>query len=137
VDHVVEPIWVVQSYCSYDFLIDTLPLDESILEAMSIPDRTWDNMHRRSYFLSELVRIENDEFRSTQSEMVSHTMVPLYTHGVYAEGKMEKNYPILAIEISQTPGKIENIYIGADCSPGEIHIYIDIFNGFRDVFSWS
>ena len=45
--------------------------------------------------------------------------------------------PTIPINISRDPGKIENIYIGADCSPDEIKEYSDIFKEFRDVFSWS
>jgi hypothetical protein len=45
VDLVLDPIWASQSSCSHGFLDDILPSDESILEAMSDPDRTWDDMH--------------------------------------------------------------------------------------------
>jgi hypothetical protein len=72
VDPVLEPIWVAHSSSSHEFLDDTLPSDEAILEAMSGPDRPWDDLHHRSYFLPELERIEQDEFRSTLSEMVGH-----------------------------------------------------------------
>jgi hypothetical protein len=136
-DPVLEPVWATQSSCSHDFLDDTLPSDEAILEAMNGPDRPWDDMHHRSYFLPELVRIEHDKFRSTLSEMVGHIVVPLDTHGVYAEGNMENISPTITIDISRIPGKIENVYIGADCSPEEIQIYTDLFKEFCDVFAWS
>jgi hypothetical protein len=126
-DHVLEPVWATQSSCSHDFLDDTLPSDEAILEAMNGPDRPWDDMHHHSYFLPELVRIEQDDFRSTLSEMVGHVVVPLDTHGVYAEGNMANISPTVTIDISRIPGKIENVYIGADCSPEEIQIYTDLF----------
>jgi hypothetical protein len=54
------------------------------------------------------------------SEMVVHAMVPLDTHGIYVEGSTEIISPTIAIDISRTHGKIENIYIGADCLPKEI-----------------
>jgi hypothetical protein len=57
-DPILYPIWVIEYSCSHDFLENTLPLDKSILEAMFGPDRPWDDMHHRSYFLLELVRIE-------------------------------------------------------------------------------
>ena len=62
VDHVLETVWVVQSSCSHDCLDNTLPSDEAILYAMYGPDRPWDDMHHRSYFLPTLIRIEQDEF---------------------------------------------------------------------------
>jgi hypothetical protein len=58
-------------------------------------------------------------------------------HGVYAKGNMVNSSPTIRMDISQTPGKIENVYIGADCFPKEIQNYIDLFKEFRDVFSWS
>jgi hypothetical protein len=50
-DLVLEPVWGTSSYYSRDFLNDTLPLDEAIIEAMNGSDRTWDDMHHHSYFL--------------------------------------------------------------------------------------
>jgi hypothetical protein len=32
---------------------------------------------------------------------------------------------------------VENVFVGADCSPREIQLYTDLFKEFRDVFSWS
>jgi hypothetical protein len=50
--------------------------------------------------------------------MVGHVIVPLDTYCIYVEGNMVNIYPTITIEISRIPGKIENIYIGVDCSPG-------------------
>jgi hypothetical protein len=79
-DPVLKPIWATSSSFSHDCLDDTLPSDEAIIEAMNGSDRPWDDMHHRSYFLPELARIEQDDFRSTLSEIVGHTIVPLDTH---------------------------------------------------------
>jgi hypothetical protein len=111
--------------------------DEAILEAMNGPDRPWDDMHHRSYFLLELVRIKQDDFRSTLSEMVGHIVVPLDMHDIYVEGNMVSISPTIMIDISRIPDKVENVYIDVDCSPEEIHIYIDLFKEFHDVFAWS
>jgi hypothetical protein len=123
--------------CSHDFLDDTFPSDEAILEAMNGSERPWDDMHHRSYFLPSLERIEQNDFRSTLSEIVGHVVVPLDTHGIYAEGNMVSISPIVSIDISRTPSKIENVNIGADCLPEKILIYIELFKEFRDAFSWS
>jgi hypothetical protein len=115
----------------------TFPLDEAIIEAMNGFDKPWDNMHHLSYFLPELERIERDDFRSTLSEIVGHTIVLLDTHDIYAEGNMASISPTIMIDISRTPGKIENVNIGVDFLPEEILIYTKLFKEFRDVFSWS
>jgi hypothetical protein len=73
-----------------------------------------------SYFLPKLARIKQDDFRSTLSEIVGHTIVPLDTHNIYAEGNMASIFPTITIDISCIPSKIENLYIDADCSSKEI-----------------
>jgi hypothetical protein len=104
---------------------------------MNGSDRAWDNMHHRSYFFLELARIEQDDFRSTLSEIFGHIVVPLNTHDIYAEGNMVSISPTITIDISRIPGKIENVYIGADCLPEEILIYTELFKEFLDVFACS
>jgi hypothetical protein len=136
VDPILEPVWAIQSSCLHDFLEDTLPSDEAILEAMYGPDRPWDDMHHHSYFLPELVKIEHDEFISNLSEMVGHDVVPLDMHGIYVKGNMANISPTVTIDISRIPRKLENIYISANCSPEEIQIYTNLFKEFRDVFAW-
>jgi hypothetical protein len=61
----------------------------------------------------------------------------LTTHEVYAEGNMTTIAETLPINIFQNPGVVENVFVGADFSPEEIQIYIDLFKEFCDVFSWS
>jgi hypothetical protein len=104
---------------------------------MNVFDIPWDDMHHRSYFLPSLERIEQDDFRSTLSEIVSHSIVPLNTHGIYAKWNMVSISPTVSINISHTPAKIENTNIGANCSLEEILIYTNLFKEFRDVFAWS
>jgi hypothetical protein len=66
-DPVLNPMWATSLSCSHDFLNDNLPSDESIIEAINGSDKPWDDMHHLSYFLPELARIEQDDFRSTLS----------------------------------------------------------------------
>jgi hypothetical protein len=87
-------------------------------------------MHHRSYFLPSLERIEQDNFRSTLSEIVSHAVAPLDMHSIYVEGNMVSISPTVLIDISRTPRKIENVNIGVDCSPEEILIYTNLFKEF-------
>jgi hypothetical protein len=82
---------------------------------MNVSERPWDDMHHQYYFLPSLERIKQDDFQSTLSEIVGHTVVPLDTHGIYAEGNMVSISPTISIDISHTLGKIENVNIGVDC----------------------
>jgi hypothetical protein len=43
----------------------------------------------------------------------------------------------IPINISRNPGVMENVFVGADFSPGEIQIYTDLFKEFHDIFAWS
>jgi hypothetical protein len=100
VDHILEPLWDAHSYSLHECLDNTLPSYEAILEAMPDPDRPYDDLHHRYYFLPELKRIKQDEFRSTLSEMVGHIVVLLDTHGIYDKGNMVNIFPAITIDIS-------------------------------------
>jgi hypothetical protein len=57
-DSNLEPIWAQDSLSTTNSLDLVLPYDEAIIEALIGPDRPWDDLHHRSYFLPELRRIE-------------------------------------------------------------------------------
>jgi hypothetical protein len=136
-DPILEPVWTTWSSCSCDFLNEDFPSNESIIESMNGSDKPWDDMHHHSYFLLELPRIEQDDFRSTLSEIVSHAIVPLDMHGIYSEDNMVSISPTITINISRIPRKIQNVYIDEYFSPEEILIYTELFKEFRDVFTCS
>jgi hypothetical protein len=134
-DPVLEPIWAQGSLYNTDSLDLALPSDEAILEALTGPDRPWDNLHHRSYFLLYLRRIEAGEFVLIVTGDKSCPVNPLATHTVYAKGNMESIIETIPIDISRTLGVMENVFIGADYSPKEIQIYTNLFKEFHDVFS--
>jgi hypothetical protein len=70
------------------------------------------------------------------SEIVGHAIDPLDTHDIYAEGNMAIISPTVTNDISLTPRKVENVNVGADCSPKEILIYTELFKELREVFAW-
>jgi hypothetical protein len=136
-DPFLRPMWATLLSCSDDFLDGNFPSDKAIIESINGFDKPWDDMHHHSYFLPEIERIKQDDFRSTLSEIVGHAVVSLDTHNIYAEGNMASISPTVTINISCTPGKVENVNISADCSPEEILIYTELFKEFQDVFDWS
>jgi hypothetical protein len=123
--------------CDTNSLDLVLPSDEEIIEAMTSPDKPWDDLHHRSYFLLELRRIEAGEFTLTMTGDRSCPINPLAMHTVYAEGNMAAIAEMIPIDISRTPGITENVLVGVDFSPEEIRIYTDLFKEFCDIFSWS
>jgi hypothetical protein len=104
-----------------------LPSDEAVIEEMTSPNKPWDDLHHRSYFLPDLSRIEAGDFTLTMTGDRSCPINSLATHKVYVEGNMETIVETILINISRTHGIVENFFVGADCSPGEIQIYTDLF----------
>jgi hypothetical protein len=104
---------------------------------MTSPDKPWDDLHHRSYFLLELSRIEAKELTLTMTGDRSCPINPLATHEVYVEGNMGTITETIPINISKTPGVVDNFFVGVDCSPREIQIYTDLFKEFYDIFAWS
>ena len=86
-----------------------------------------EELHHRSYFLPELDRLEHEEFREILSERIGSPMVPLSSPIQMVDGNMVNTSPTIPINISHDPGKIENVYIGAECSHAEIQEYTDLF----------
>ena len=59
------------------------------------------------------------------------------THNMILEGNLENISKTIPINISIKLSIVENINIGANCSPKEITQYIVVFKEFHDVFAWS
>ena len=54
-------------------------------------------------------------------------MVLLSYPGQMADGNMANISSIIPINISWNPGRIENVYIGAECSHAKIQEYTELF----------
>ena len=104
---------------------------------MSRIEQPWENLHHGSYFLHNLDHLECDDFREILSEKVGIPMVPLSSPIHIVEGNMANLSPTIPINISRDPGKVENVYIQADCSLNEIKEYTKLFKEFHDIFAWS
>jgi hypothetical protein len=119
-DPLLEPIWAQGSLATTDSLDLVLPSDEAVIEAMTSPDKPWEDLHHRSYFLPKLSRIKAGEFTVTMTGDRSCHTNPLATHKIYAEGNMETIFEMIPINISRTPGVIDNVFVGAYSSPEEM-----------------
>jgi hypothetical protein len=136
-DPLLEPIWAQGSLTHTDSLDLVLSSDEAIIEVMTSPDKPWDDLHHRSYFLPELSRIEARESTLTMTGDRSCPINPLATHEFYAEGNMETINETIPINISRTPIIMHNVFVGVNNSPEEIQIYTNLFKELCDIFSGS
>jgi hypothetical protein len=66
-----EPIWAHNYSISQDFLDTILPSDEAIIEEITGVERSWEDMHHRSYFLPKISHVERGEFKSVVSRNVA------------------------------------------------------------------
>jgi hypothetical protein len=53
-DPLLEPIWDLGSLANIDSLELVLRSDKAIIEAMTSPEKPWEDLHHRSYFLPKL-----------------------------------------------------------------------------------
>jgi hypothetical protein len=115
-----EPIWAQGSLATTDLLDLVLPSDEAVIEAMTSPDRPWEDLHHRSYFLPELHRIAAGEFPITMTGDQSCPINLLATQEIYAKGNMATIAETIPINISRTPDVIDNVFVRAYSSPEEM-----------------
>ena len=80
-DPYVLPAWAVESSHTHDFLDDVFPSYEAIIEAMSVVEQPWEELHHRSYFLPKLDCLEREDFRETLSKNIGSHMLPLSSPG--------------------------------------------------------
>jgi hypothetical protein len=109
------------------------PTDEMIMSIME--DTPWNDGHHHSILFLEQHTIESYQQISTSSTIVVISTVPESTHDVFSEGNLRNISPTIPLDISIKPGIVENVHIGALCSPDEIVTYKSLFKEFRDFFT--
>ena len=94
-------------------------------------------MVKKGSFQGPTSRIENHEFHVRLAKDIDVLINHLPKEGIFAKGNMENISTTIPINIFVNLDFMENIYIGTNCSPEEIAIYIALFKEFYNVFSWS
>jgi hypothetical protein len=100
-------------------------------------DTPWDDVHHRSILFLEQHTLENYQRILAPSTVVFISNVPRSAHDVFSKGNLSNISPTIPIDISITPGIVENVHIGASCSYDEIVTYTSLFKEFHDIFAWS
>jgi hypothetical protein len=119
--------------------------DEAILEALQCPDSPWDALHHCALFLPQeapmppshnsIFTVETKYF--IPSGVIDWFNNPIPAPDAFEEGNLANISPTIKIDISIKPGVVEEIIIGAACTPEEITAYKALFQEFRDIFAWS
>jgi hypothetical protein len=119
--------------------------DEEILEELHCPDFPWDALHHCALFLPQkalmppnqnpIYTVETKVF--IPSGPIDWFNNPIPSPDAFEEGNMANISPTIKIDISIKNGIVEEIIIGASCTPQEIAAYKALFQENRDIFSWS
>ena len=91
--------------------------DEDILEELQRPDSPWDALHHRALFLP-------------QEALMPPSRNPIPAPDAFEEGNLANISPTIKIDISVKPGVVEEVIIGASCTPEEIIAYKALFQEF-------
>lgn len=84
---------------------------------MASSERPWEDMHHRSYFIPQSGKVGIGVWDSLQTRCFNWCQNPIPSQDVYAKGNMANISRTMPIDTSVKPAVIENILIGADCSP--------------------
>jgi hypothetical protein len=119
--------------------------DEEILEELQNTDFPWDALHHRALFLPQealmppnqnpMYAVETKDF--IPSGTIDWFKNPIPAPDTFEEGNMANISPTIKINISIKSGIVEEIIIGAACTPQEISAYKALFQEYRDIFAWS
>jgi hypothetical protein len=117
--------------------ISPVELPVSIMEMLFIDDPPWDDNHHRSSFLPPLKEIHGDTHSVFPFDVTHALQSPILTQDTLSEGNMSNISTTITIDISIKEGVMENINLGAKCTPDEVVSYTTLFKEFCDVFTWS
>jgi hypothetical protein len=121
------PSWLDSLSSAIDYISHIFPSDESIMEMLSIDDVPWDDNHHRSSFLPPLEEIHQDIHSVFPPNVTNSPQSPILTKDTLSEGNMGNISTTIVIDISIKEGIVENINLGANCTPEEVVSYTAMF----------
>jgi hypothetical protein len=121
------PSWLNSLSSAFDYISQIFPSDESIMEMLSIDEVPWDDNHHRSSFLPPLEEIQEDIHSIPPPDVVDSPQSPILTQDTISEGNLGNISSMVVIDISIKEGIMENINLGANCSPEEVVSYTALF----------
>ena len=112
------------SHSPFDTSLDPFHMifqaSETIMEIMSVEYTPWDDENDRSILFLEPETMKSFQWISNPSTFINFPPVSKPTRDVLYEGKLGNISPTIPLDILIKPGIVENVHIGAPCSPDEI-----------------
>jgi hypothetical protein len=121
------PSWLDSLLSALDYISHIFPSDESIMEMLSIDDLPWDDNHHRSSFLPPLEESHRDIHYVFPPNVTNALQSPILTKDTLSEGNMGNISTTIVIDILIKEGVMENINLGANCTPKEVVSYTALF----------
>jgi hypothetical protein len=121
------PSWLNSLLSVIDYISKIFPSDESIMEMLRIDDVPWDDSHHRFSFLPPLEEIQEDIQSVFPPDVVNFPQPPILTQDTLSEGNLGNISSMIVIDILVKEGVVENINLGANCSPKEVVSYTTLF----------
>lgn len=89
-----------------------------------------------------ILSLSSNEFTTEAKDLIPFGDIdwfqnPIPSPNSFDEGNVANISPTIYIDISLTLGVIDNINMGASCSPIEITDLKNLFQEFQDIFTWS
>jgi hypothetical protein len=97
------------------------------MEMLSIKEAPWDENHHCSSFIPSLDEIEKDIHSIFPCDISDCPQSPILTQDTISERNLGNISSTITIDISIKEGIVENIHLGADCSPEEVASYTTLF----------
>jgi hypothetical protein len=109
--------------------------DEEILEELQCSDYPWDALHHRALFIPQEALMppsQNPIYAVETKDFIPPRPIdwfnnPIPAPDAFEEGNLANISPTIKIDISITDGIVEEIIIGAACTPQEIDPYKALF----------
>jgi hypothetical protein len=109
--------------------------DEEILKELTHPDSPWDALHHRALFSPQEASMppnQNPIYMVKTKDFIPSRPIdwfknPIPSTDSFEEGNMANISPTIKIDISIKNGIVEEITIGAACTPQEITAYKALF----------
>ena len=109
------PYWIEPSLPTLDYLLQTFPSNDSIMEIMSTDEPLWEYHHHRSSFLPNASSIDFDLVSLISTDIVSNPQTPILLQGNDSEGNLCNITQTTPIDISVKTRTVEHIHVCQDC----------------------
>jgi hypothetical protein len=120
-----------------------LQCDKEILKELNHLDLPWNVLHHRALFSPQEASMppnQNPIYAFETKDFIPSWPIDWFKNPIpapdsFEEGNMANISPTIKIDISIKNGIVEEITIGASCTPQEITAYKALFQEYRDIFA--